>query len=203
MRCVLPLSLLIVSSPAAAQTPWSPWSPSTPEPAVTVPEPPPARLREPSLTFMQRTTRIALELLGASIGAGASLGVGVGLGCGLDHGRCRGDGSLPAVLALGAFGVPAGVTLAGSLAGGNGGYGWSVLGEFGGVLLAIPIALLSERRPGFAVAAAIVLPIAGAVVGFEVSSDNAPVRPRATGMRWAPALSVSTDGAMVGAAGVF
>jgi hypothetical protein len=105
-------------------------------------------------------------------------------------------------MAVALFGMPAGVTLAGHLLGGNGGYGWSLAGLLGGALLALPLAALTQRAAAFQGTIAVVLPLAGAVLGYEVSSDDA--RPAQTqGPRLFPQALVLSDGALAGVAGRF
>lgn len=203
--------LVVVFAPdARAQTPSVPWNtepdpvPSTPSTFDPLPaEPPPSS--EPS--FWSRAGRIGVEVLGVA-GAGLlTTGAGYGLACALDHGRCSGETWVPVALGLGFFTVPAGVTLTGQWMGARGGFGWSVLGELAGTALATPIALLSSRRPWLAVTAAIALPLAGAIAGYEISTESPATDVRharsARPARWAPTLAVSPEGAAVGVVGVF
>ncbi|MBI5513801.1 MAG: hypothetical protein HY909_08530 [Deltaproteobacteria bacterium] len=133
-------------------------------------------------------TRYALEALaGLGVGAGLALGGGiVGLGLGAaSASRSRGisvsgAASIIALSSLGYFfGVPWGVRLVGNARGGNGGYGWSLLGTLlGGMaagLVSIPLNEASRSSEAIAVVGPVLvltLMVGGAVVGYELSNDQ-------------------------------
>ncbi len=75
--------------------------------------------------------------------------------------------AIPTGLALGVYG-------GGALVGGNGGLGWTVLGELTGILLSLGVAIgLAES--GHEIPAAVVgilPPIIGAILGYELSHDD-------------------------------
>lgn len=160
--------------------------------------------------------------LGAGLG-GAMVGGLVGLAMGSNAtadcastGPCGGGmnlGPLMAGVGIGWFGgVPLGVTLAGNARGGNGGYGWSLLGTLGGSMAAGLVGYAINPDPadgGNAVGYLGLLGgVVGAVVGYELSNtadrDRAhrvPVRTAA--VRLTPSASASPQGAVVGVAGTF
>lgn len=83
----------------------------------------------------------------------------------------------PIGAAVGAFLVPLGVLLAGHALEGSGGYGWSLLGGLAGAAIgwsAVLVASLTESPVFIAVASGLVpvLHIGGAIVGYELSSDD-------------------------------
>jgi hypothetical protein len=75
---------------------------------------------------------------------------------------------------LGALGVTAGVTLGAELTGGRGNFGHAFLGQVIGAVLALPlvaIGLANDALPLTLVAAG-VLPLAGAILGYEVGHGD-------------------------------
>jgi hypothetical protein len=122
--------------------------------------------------------RDALRLL-AELGGGA-LGVAVGGGLGallvwgaLESGA-NPDWLLVAVAAggtLGAFGVTGGVVLAAEATGGEGKFGHAFIGQLVGSVAALPIVVLglNEDMPAISIVAGAVLPLAGAILGYELS----------------------------------
>lgn len=78
---------------------------------------------------------------------------------------------------VGAFLVPLGVLLGGHALGGSGGYGWSLLGGLAGAAIGwslVMAAALTEVSPLIIGAGALVplLHIGGAIIGYELSSDD-------------------------------
>lgn len=76
------------------------------------------------------------------------------------------------------FAVSLGVYLAGTVAGGDGDFGAAFLGQVIGALIAAPFALAGllcsrdcEAGMALGMSAALVFPIGGAVVGYEMSND--------------------------------
>jgi hypothetical protein len=105
-----------------------------------------------------------LELSGALIGMLIGGGVlTLGLVLALDDSNQNCNGSCGFLLVSGAalvfFGPPMGVTIAGNASGGQGSFGWSLVGTLGGVTLSLP---------GM---------IAGAIIGYRASAPDEPVAP--------------------------
>jgi hypothetical protein len=78
---------------------------------------------------------------------------------------------------VGAFLVPLGVLLGGHALGGSGGYGWALLGGIAGAAIGwslVMAAALTEVAPLIIGAGALVplLHIGGAILGYELSSDD-------------------------------
>ncbi len=158
--------------------------------------------------------------LGAGLG-GAMVGGLVGIAVGASpSGDCSGAGPcgggmnlgpLVAGVGIGWFGgVPLGVTLAGNARGGNGGYGWSLLGTLGGTMAAGLLGYAINPEPtdsGSAVGYLGLLGgVVGAVVGYELSNTADSPRPRpvrSAAVRLTPNASASPQGAVVGVAGTF
>jgi hypothetical protein len=115
------------------------------------------------------------------------------------------------------FGQPLGVVLAGRARGGNGGYGWSLLGTLGGNLagnlVLFGLVRTCDADAGGAnctavtiigVALAFGLSATGAVLGYELSNDQRHLRaplPSAR-LRWAPTLLPTEGGLTVGVGGL-
>jgi hypothetical protein len=123
--------------------------------------------------------RIAAEAGGGVLGGGIGLIGGVAFGaaaCG-DRGlECLGAGFAGAFVGT-AVGVGIGTWVGGNIADGNGGLGYTYLGELGGVLsLAILAGFASELEieppPVVTILTVIALPVGGAVLGYELSHDN-------------------------------
>lgn len=157
--------------------------------------------------------RAAFELVGAVAGVAAGAGVALTAPCLVSPPQCvfgrdaRFESLAGIAGALWLFALPAGVTVAGNLGGGRGGYGASLLGTSVGVGAAVPLAAwLGSKRgggPAAAVAIAVVLPVLGAILGYELSwSDDAPRRGRARA-RLLPDVSVGPGGGSVGATLLF
>ncbi len=127
-----------------------------------------------------RPWRIAGESLGGVVGGAAGV-FSVGLlsygSCALVDGGGRGFGCLvPAVLGAyvgGAAGVSLGVWGAGELAGANGGFGWTLLGTLSGTTVAVTTLLLSDIEQGDPAwwLLFVGLPLTGAIVGYELSTE--------------------------------
>jgi hypothetical protein len=102
--------------------------------------------------------------------------------------------------------IPAFVYCAGQESDGNGGYGWTTLGALAGELAALGVAAAidpGEAQDWTLRVGALLLPAAGAVLGYELSSDaDARVSSRAS-VRFAPTVHASREGALVGLAGTF
>ncbi len=192
------LALTCAPLPALAQT--APWAT-----VVTRPQP----------EAHGTSARVGFEILGSFAGLlGGSVAV-VAAGCTLSPQECpfdRGDSGDYVLFAAAAavLALPGGVTIAGHLAGGDGGFGWSLLGTTAGLAVGIPSAalVLSVRRSGAAGAIGAgllvtVLPIAGAILGYELSTTSRPSRRTRSSARLTPLLDVRLDGAIAGATVVF
>lgn len=174
----------------------------------------------------ERPSRAGRWLVQGLAGLGAGLGgamvgglVGVAVGTNssgdcLGTGPCGGGMNLGPLLAgvgIGWFGgVPLGVTLAGNARGGNGGYGWSLLGTLGGTMAAglVGYAIDSEPRGSGNAGGYLALlgGVVGAVVGYELSNTAESPRPtpvRTAALRLTPSASASPQGAVVGVSGTF
>lgn len=150
-------------------------------PSARPPVPPDPYLHDPSHTgevlLPGEDERTVVRLL-AELGGGA-LGVGVGGGIGAliiwatleSHPNPNfvvlavGGGTV-----LGSLALTAGVTLAADLTGGRGNFGHAFLGQIVGALAALPFVVLAfqEDAPVAALVAVGVLPLAGAILGYEV-----------------------------------
>ncbi len=161
------------------------------------------------------SSRVGYEILGGFAGlVGGSVAV-VAAGCSLSPQECpfdRGDSGTYVLYAAAAamLALPGGVTVAGHLAGGDGGFGWSLLGTTAGLAVGIPSAalVLSVRRSGTAGAVGAgllvtLLPIAGAILGYELSTTSQPSPRTRSAARVTPLLDLRLDGAIAGATVVF
>ena len=195
------------AAPAIASVP-PPWAASNAPPPLVIP-------RQPQ----SRTERILIEA-GGGVGAGVVLGVG-GLYIGFLAGAVaatdsRGRTSAERFLAAGAYGgavgaalgVPIGVYLVGNNFNGNGGFGWTVLGSLAGGAVTfglVAIADQAEISAAVPLVAGIVLPVAGAVLGYELSSDadsrGPPRRPAQPTVM--PTVTTVAHGAALGLVGTF
>jgi len=121
------------------------------------------------------------EILGAVIGTGAGVGLGVGLTCVLPSQRdCVDSRDLAwTMLAGAAFTMPVGVFTGGTLAGGRGTLGYTFLGALTGSLLSVPMVALADQfdSEGVGIAAALVFPVLGSILGFEWSAPARTTRP--------------------------
>lgn len=178
MRWGIPCAALVlcvlVSAQARAQV--VPSSGGAPPPGYYGPEPEPAPTTEPV-----SGERLALEAVGGVLGF--AVGVAPAIAYLAASGSC-GDVCLEPAIAAG-FGtatvlgtVPAGVTIAGYLMRGNGGYGWSLLGTAVGLVAGWAIAFVgaaldldSGPRLAFTLTSTTLLSVTGGIVGYELSSD--------------------------------
>jgi len=152
--------------------------------------------------------RIPRVIFGPIIGYSVGVGIGsIGLLIGAVAGNCLdfsrdGLGSTECVVGVlaGAFGgmllgMPLGVTWAGGWFNGMGTYGGSLLGTLAGTGLAVVLAALAQNYES--VFAGALLPLAGAVVGYELTSSS-----RATASLGGVSLAPVIDqGRAVGATG--
>lgn len=181
------------------------------QPVYAQPQPMPAP--GPDAATAQRAQaesdgRIPRVIFGPIIGYSVGVGIGsIGLLIGALAGSCfdfdgDGFGSTKCVVGIltGAFGgmligMPLGVTWAGGWFNGMGTYGTSLLGTLAGTGLAVLIAAIAQNYSS--VFGAALLPLAGAVIGYELSSSS---RAQASlgGVSLAP---VFDNGRAVGATG--
>ncbi|MCC6808209.1 MAG: hypothetical protein IT381_12360 [Deltaproteobacteria bacterium] len=153
----------------------------------------------PPQAIVLRVTRVALEaVLGVAMGAPAEIsGAYIGLTLDVVAGHEVGAG-LPVGLVLGAaLGVAPGVWLGGYAMGGDGSFGWTLLGSTAGTGLSA-IILAIKAVPG-TLALAALFPVFGAVLGYELSS---PVR-RAPREKKALVIMPTFSPTSLGIAGVF
>ena len=132
-------------------------------PAPPAPPPPPERGTPPL-----SGSRIGHEVVAGVLGMGVGVALGVFLPC---SGILCGDAEFDAILGAAAFGsilMPIGVYVAGNRGDQHGSGGFMVLGDYLGLLGAVGIANLN---PTAGVVAICVLPLAGAIAGFNLSRD--------------------------------
>ncbi|WP_224368963.1 hypothetical protein [Hyalangium versicolor] len=195
-------------------------APTSPAPLVPAPEQPEEPPRAaPEGEIIPRTesplrptsprfagSRVAVEALGG-IAGGLGLGLGTALAIGglfSVNGECVGEeacGVLIGVLALPAvaIGIPLGVYIAGGLMEGKGRF-LPTLGGMGLGLLAATVMVATESD-ALVVLGLVAFPIAGAIVGYELSH---PERPRlrdgyaSNTLQVTPLLGVTHHGSFVG-----
>lgn len=147
--------------------------------------------------------RIALETLTGGLGAvgGGLVGFNIGAGSGTLAGAGLGM--------LGGIGMGAwlGTSLGGGLAGGTGNMGAAFLGTaLGSVtsILAIAIFAPTQSAP-LILGSAILFPLGGAIIGYEVSQTPHAAQPRDNTFRFMPTISIQPDGkgASTGLVGTF
>lgn len=222
----LVVALALSAAPASAlgqtvpplRAPWGgDLPPPPPPPRAPLPhffDPPP----EAPDSRPGRGARIGYETLGGFAGAVGGAVVTVAAGCTLAPNECP-DSSRElgtfAILAasVNLVAIPLGVTLAGHLSQGDGGFGWAFLGSVGGMSLALPAAVLfastgsgssrSARYTGIG-AVLTLLPMFGSVLAYELSVPSR-ARPRRIEReaRVTPVFDVRPDGASAGATIVF
>lgn len=118
--------------------------------------------------------RFLAELGGGALGVVVGGGVGALLVWGAIEGNVGPEWTLAALAtagALGAFGVTTGVVLGAEAVGGRGRYGDTFIGQLIGAVAALPVVTVgvANDAPALALVAAGVLPLAGAVLAYEVS----------------------------------
>jgi len=150
----------------------------------------------------EQAGRIVVETLVG--GAGALAGGFAGFGVGYAGGDLASGGlGLMGGVALGAW---LGTSLGGNLAGGNGNMGAAFLGTALGSAASVVaiLALAQTNSPPLILGATVVFPLAGAIIGYEVSQTP---RQAAFGssLRFVPSVSMTRDGkgATAGLAGTF
>lgn len=217
-RCaVIATSVVLASASASAQTAFggalAPRSASQAPDPETSREVAPARVEHVERAVMrdpadpQRGARIALSAI-TGLTSGALLGAG--LAAGLALAAQRGTSRTETAFAVGggalgwSLGLPLGVVLVGNALGGQGGYGWSVLGGVVGSLPGLGVLLLTGgQRPWLGVWTGVLLGVTGAVVGYELSSSSRARRATSGIPRALPDVAVSSQGVTLGLAGAF
>lgn len=217
-----PASQAPVAAPEAQ--PQAPWGPTAPQPqpwrapaVMTAPYPP-----APAIPFtpQNRTERVLIEL-GGGAGAGLVLGV-AGLYLGFLAGTAaladrRGSSSVSGFFVAGAYGgvlgaslgIPLGVYLVGNNYHGNGGLGWTYLCSAVGGAAAFGLAYAAESGDigvGIPIVAGLFLPLTGAVLGYELSSDadeRSTRTPAPAAPTVAPVVTATAGLGLVGVAGSF
>ncbi len=146
-----------------------------------------------------RVARIAVELVlgtGVSLG-GELLGAYAGLNVDLLSGREAGLGaSLGAAVGAILTAAPA-VWLGGRAMGGDGSFGWTMLGGAAGTAVSVVIIAIKNTTAAWGIAAA--MPVLGAVAGYELSSH----RHRSEAPQPAVSVTPVLGPTSVGVAGVF
>jgi hypothetical protein len=200
-RAALPLALALAASSAVAQ----PFP--TQEPPAAAPAPPPDAPAR-AFTPLIRIPRITAELV---VGGASALGVAYGgyqLGCALSGdpygASCGATGTLGALSGF-ALGIPIGVMLGGSLLDGDGAITSTALGTLLGVAAGLGglyyIQVLAPEANPLPLA---LLPLAFAVVGYELSSHDsrtatqAEARGKHFSLRITPTAAFTHHGAAFG-----
>jgi hypothetical protein len=168
--------------------------------------------------------RVVVEGVGAATGAVAALTLGLGFFammqpscdsdyeqdfCGIDAAIGGGVVALGSALLL----MPAGTYIAGNAMGGQGGYGWTLLGSTigiaAGVLGSTPLFKMEEHDTG-ALLGAFVLTgsiLAGNVLGYELSSASAarraPAKAAQPGLALYPHAGIASGRFVLGVTGGF
>ncbi len=133
----------------------------------------------PGESNAQAGLRLLAELGGGSLGLLLGGGAGTLLIWAALEGRAH-----PTVVAiafgagtiLGSLALTAGVTLAADLMGGHGNFGYAFIGQVVGAVAALPLVVLGQANDalGLSLLAAGILPLAGALLGYEIGhSDHA------------------------------
>jgi hypothetical protein len=146
-----------------------------------------------------RVARIGVELvLGSGLGAlGVLTGMYVGLYADVHSGREGGAGvSIGAALGAALSAAPA-VWAGGSIMGGDGSFGWTLLGGAAGTVLSGIVLAIKNVSATVGIAAA--LPVLGAIAGYELSSNARRPTPASSGVTIAPTVGLGS----VGLAGSF
>ncbi|MBN1209021.1 MAG: hypothetical protein JXB05_29455 [Myxococcaceae bacterium] len=184
--------VLFASSLSLAQAPDNAPPPSSPPPLVPAAEqpqeaPPAGEIiprdyrapRPPSPPFA--LGRVTLGLVGGTLGGAMLGGVGSLLLIG-SAGGCSEDclsGAVILAAPLAALGVSIGVYAAGRAMRGNGGF----LASLGGTAVGLGAgALISEATDGALTAPLLILPVVGAVIGYEMSHSPEPLPPEWSGV---------------------
>jgi hypothetical protein len=148
-------------------------------------------------------TRVLAELGGGALGALVGGGLATLMVWGAMEERASTEWMMVAVgagAALTTVGVTGGVVLAGDAAGGHGNIGDTFIGELIGSAVAVPLITIGidNDAPVLAFVAAGVLPLAGAILGYELSHANSE---SAAAPRQIAFLSPTYGGAVAGVRG--
>ncbi|MBL8955972.1 MAG: hypothetical protein JNK82_34675 [Myxococcaceae bacterium] len=188
MPLLLTLVLLSADPEPALEAP-------CPERTTVLPQPQPGCRASPWL----RVARVAVEVvLGTGLSlAGELLGAYAGLNVDLLSGREAGLGASLGAAVGAILTAPAAVWLGGRMMGGDGSFGWTVLGGAAGTAVAAGIIGIKNTTVAWAFAAA--MPVLGAVLGYELSSHRHRSEAPAPAVGIAPALGPTS----IGVVGVF
>ena len=189
------------AGPAAAPAPSAPSAVTLapcPERTTVLPQPSRDCLPSAPVSRWLRLARIGVELvLGTGLGALGELSGGY-LGFNVDvlSGREAGPGTSIGT-ALGAtLGVAPGVWLGGRTMGGDGSWGWSLIGSAAGSGLGA--AVLAIKNTTATLIIAIALPVLGSIAGYELSSNPHRSEAPASGLSVMPSIGLDSIG-LVGA----
>lgn len=160
-----------VTTQAASSAPPSPPGPAWPSASTSTSA---ASTSDDRLALQEGRGRmpgaLGLEILGGVLG--------YAIGLAPLYAALSGDdgGSLPALVVTVPFGIALGIWLPGMLSGGNGGFGWTFLGQALGGIASVPIVFSTlfdtdETGAWVALAAVLTFPIIGGVLGYELSND--------------------------------
>jgi len=197
-------ALALAASAAVAQ----PVPVAEPPAATSAPPPPPEEPAHPTRSFnlLARLPRITAELVfGGISGAGVAFG-GYQLGCALSDPNITSCGPSGTYGAIGGFalGVPIGVMLGGTLLDGDGAVLSTAFGTLLGVAGALGGLYYLQFFPDFNPTPLIALPLAFAVVGYELSSHDsrtaaqAEARGKHLSLRILPTAAFTRGGAAFG-----
>lgn len=133
----------------------------------------------PAIARVDRSdaVRVLAEIGGGTVGFAIGGGLGILLLWAADQANASPDWMLIAGgvgTVLGALGVTTGVVLAAESVGGRGNFGHAFLGQAIGSLVALPIVVLGLQNdaPELSIVAAGILPLAGAVLAYEISHGD-------------------------------
>lgn len=201
------------TAPPASETPAAPapWAAVPPPPVLAPTQAPQVALTAPAMVSVgPRDPHRGRRLLVMSLsGAAGALGGGFAGGLvGVALARPGEEWSALAGVVYGVtagylVGLPLGVTLAGHAQGGNGGYGWALLGCVGGSVALGGLAIVVAPDTSLPGVLGVAGGIAGAVVAYELSNDaQRSARPVATA-RVLPTAGVDATGLRLGLGGTF
>jgi hypothetical protein len=141
-----------------------------------------------------RVTRVGVELIGGALLAAPAVISGAVLGTTIDHAAGHeASAGLAAFTALGAaLGSAPGVWVAGYLMRGNGSFWWTLAGSTLGT--AISAVLLAIKNDVAMLAVSAVLPVAGAVIGYELSSSGLRPAPASRSVAVVPTFGLTSVG---------
>lgn len=121
--------------------------------------------------------RLLAELGGGAVGVLVGGGVATLVVWGAVEARANPDWMMVAVgtgATIGAFAITGGVVIAGEAAGGRGTFGDAFIGQLVGSVAALPLVTLGVAEDALAISivSATLLPLCGAILGYEISHAN-------------------------------